>query len=104
MIRRPPRSTLFPYTTLFRSRPGAEGILESTQRLDRPHAEGVGVSISGSLVRRFLGAGMGPVPNQKPEGAEDDALHDAGDPEGVREGGGGLRAPRRPRRQDDEVQ
>src|SRR2546425_12866931 len=24
MIRRPPRSTLFPYTTLFRSRPGAE--------------------------------------------------------------------------------
>src|SRR5258707_8549268 len=23
MIRRPPRSTLFPYTTLFRSRPGA---------------------------------------------------------------------------------
>src|SRR3712207_6846652 len=25
MIRRPPRSTLFPYTTLFRSRPKAEG-------------------------------------------------------------------------------
>src|SRR2546427_7728099 len=25
MIRRPPRSTLFPYTTLFRSRPGAGG-------------------------------------------------------------------------------
>src|SRR5689334_24827828 len=25
MIRRPPRSTLFPYTTLFRSRPGARG-------------------------------------------------------------------------------
>src|SRR3712207_8484351 len=25
MIRRPPRSTLFPYTTLFRSRPRAEG-------------------------------------------------------------------------------
>src|SRR2546425_3681788 len=24
MIRRPPRSTLFPYTTLFRSQPGAE--------------------------------------------------------------------------------
>src|SRR2546430_3693808 len=24
MIRRPPRSTLFPYTTLFRSRPGAD--------------------------------------------------------------------------------
>src|SRR5258705_3012845 len=26
MIRRPPRSTLFPYTTLFRSRPLADGI------------------------------------------------------------------------------
>src|SRR5438094_3761841 len=25
MIRRPPRSTLFPYTTLFRSRPGSGG-------------------------------------------------------------------------------
>src|SRR2546427_9159395 len=25
MIRRPPRSTLFPYTTLFRSRPPAQG-------------------------------------------------------------------------------
>src|SRR2546422_6128123 len=25
MIRRPPRSTLFPYTTLFRSRPGVAG-------------------------------------------------------------------------------
>src|SRR3712207_6930441 len=25
MIRRPPRSTLFPYTTLFRSRPDARG-------------------------------------------------------------------------------
>src|SRR2546430_13931708 len=30
MIRRPPRSTLFPYTTLFRSRP-------SGRRLDTPH-------------------------------------------------------------------
>src|SRR3712207_8091917 len=26
MIRRPPRSTLFPYTTLFRSRPAAPGL------------------------------------------------------------------------------
>src|SRR3989449_10575008 len=26
MIRRPPRSTLFPYTTLFRSRGGSQGI------------------------------------------------------------------------------
>src|SRR5258708_26517776 len=26
MIRRPPRSTLFPYTTLFRSQPGRRGV------------------------------------------------------------------------------
>src|SRR2546422_5403896 len=32
MIRRPPRSTLFPYTTLFRSRPGSSGSLWNTGR------------------------------------------------------------------------
>src|SRR3712207_7811293 len=41
MIRRPPRSTLFPYTTLFRSAPGTEEQLRQmagriySQRLDR---------------------------------------------------------------------
>src|SRR3712207_7802525 len=29
MIRRPPRSTLFPYTTLFRSEPGPDLLLET---------------------------------------------------------------------------
>src|SRR2546422_3661427 len=37
MIRRPPRSTLFPYTTLFRS----EGVLAEDERL--AHALGAGV-------------------------------------------------------------
>src|SRR3989337_1647952 len=32
MIRRPPRSTLFPYTTLFRSPPSAMMVLESPRR------------------------------------------------------------------------
>src|SRR3712207_7962258 len=32
MIRRPPRSTLFPYTTLFRSLVGEMGILSDTPR------------------------------------------------------------------------
>src|SRR2546428_8347208 len=32
MIRRPPRSTLFPYTTLFRSPPGARKPLGKAQR------------------------------------------------------------------------
>src|SRR2546430_12797527 len=33
MIRRPPRSTLFPYTTLFRSEPVAFGAREPTHRV-----------------------------------------------------------------------
>src|SRR3712207_8004338 len=32
MIRRPPRSTLFPYTTLFRSRPIGAHVLDRLQR------------------------------------------------------------------------
>src|SRR3712207_7123159 len=31
MIRRPPRSTLFPYTTLFRSRSAVAGLLSTTR-------------------------------------------------------------------------
>src|SRR5436309_11557262 len=40
MIRRPPRSTLFPYTTLFRPRPpapGAAGAREHARRLGASH-------------------------------------------------------------------
>src|SRR5437764_4822506 len=37
MIRRPPRSTLFPYTTLFRSNPSA--VKRSTQRLAKKPRE-----------------------------------------------------------------
>src|SRR5256885_11919011 len=34
MIRRPPRSTLFPYTTLFRSKPGPrKGVMPGVRRL-----------------------------------------------------------------------
>src|SRR5947207_9677817 len=38
MIRRPPRSTLFPYTTLFRSRPFAQG--ERFRYRSRRHRDG----------------------------------------------------------------
>src|SRR3712207_8257726 len=37
MIRRPPRSTLFPYTTLFRSQPCGYGRLESGLRQPRSY-------------------------------------------------------------------
>src|SRR3712207_9311010 len=36
MIRRPPRSTLFPYTTLFRSRGPRVGDARDRRRLDHP--------------------------------------------------------------------
>src|SRR2546430_10100783 len=39
MIRRPPRSTLFPYTTLFRSRPGTPAA-EALPHLQDPHGQG----------------------------------------------------------------
>src|SRR5258707_8750399 len=38
MIRRPPRSTLFPYTTLFRSPDQCAGHLRDRRRDRRPHA------------------------------------------------------------------
>src|SRR3712207_7959999 len=34
MIRRPPRSTLFPYTTLFRSQEGSLGLLRAVEKFD----------------------------------------------------------------------
>src|SRR3712207_8253406 len=56
MIRRPPRSTLFPYTTLFRSldyRPAGESlILAHTEVRDQHEGEGLG----GRLVRGALEA------------------------------------------------
>src|SRR5256886_10703054 len=36
MIRRPPRSTLFPYTTLFRSLGSGEQVLQSSRRQQHP--------------------------------------------------------------------
>src|SRR5258707_7991793 len=40
MIRRPPRSTLFPYTTLFRSRPLVEGLNVLQNVLEPPPPRG----------------------------------------------------------------
>src|SRR2546425_11020122 len=64
MIRRPPRSTLFPYTTLFRSNYGVPGDYEQLERL--------GVSVQGAIViARYGGSWRG----IKPKGA---AEHGAG--------------------------
>src|SRR2546430_12422606 len=48
MIRRPPRSTLFPYTTLFRSRPRVPLLLDGRKRREPPRRRGV----RGALARR----------------------------------------------------
>src|SRR3712207_7356224 len=55
MIRRPPRSTLLPYTTLFRSQ-------RARPHLQRPH-EGVGARRAGVLERRGL---RGPRQRRRP--------------------------------------
>src|SRR3712207_7896045 len=54
MIRRPPRSTLFPYTTLFRSRTGA-GATSTTRRAERGrHSTGLGVKRIGNRTAPVL--------------------------------------------------
>src|SRR2546430_12068238 len=61
MIRRPPRSTLFPYTTLFRSRSHPYSVfnnLESIERLDRPPAASGGGGEVGSSSETANTAGL----------------------------------------------
>src|SRR5947208_10785264 len=47
MLRRPPRSTLFPYTTLFRSCLERRRVAESRRQPGRLHAKTVGEEIRG---------------------------------------------------------
>src|SRR2546426_8530664 len=65
MIRRPPRSTLFPYTTLFRSRPGAGA--RSARALSR-HGAGERPAGRGSAPRR--GRSGSPRPRLGREGRD----------------------------------
>src|SRR2546427_2890761 len=47
MIRRPPRSTLFPYTTLFRSRWGVRSVADGRVRCHPPGARARGTVVWG---------------------------------------------------------
>src|SRR3712207_1041165 len=67
MIRRPPRSTLFPYTTLFRSRPAAAGLT----RL-RPGSPNRTVSTEEGRLRAI--EGREPSPAQEAHAALERAL------------------------------
>src|SRR2546423_7511717 len=58
MIRRPPRSTLFPYTTLFRSR-------AATDRTRRPAAPGSSAG-SAAAARARTSPGRGGVAGRRP--------------------------------------
>src|SRR5256885_6893058 len=62
MIRRPPRSTLFPYTTLFRSRPNAYVILPDYYEISAQSRASL------AQIRRFkdtVGNDEGPTPDRK---------------------------------------
>src|SRR3712207_7658048 len=65
MIRRPPRSTLFPYTTLFRSAHRHRVVIGKDTRLS-------GYMLEPALTAGFVGAGMdvvlvGPLPTRSEE-------------------------------------
>src|SRR5258708_9802277 len=54
MIRRPPRSTLFPYTTLFRSQLDLDRVDRLAERRARGDVVGVGVDADGLEFRGLL--------------------------------------------------
>src|SRR5256884_3889923 len=64
MIRRPPRSTLFPYTTLFRSRPAARRRANQLHRLARHRDERAG-QFKDDVLFGKLGH---PIPRAPPDG------------------------------------
>src|SRR3712207_9049290 len=66
MIRRPPRSTLFPYTTLFRSRGGERGQVEP-ELLERPaHDRGV-VGVGGHRGEQRKAGAVGELDDRSEE-------------------------------------
>src|SRR2546426_3379159 len=69
MIRRPPRSTLFPYTTLFRSQYQAVGLNFALAKNDVRRAPELDHDFGGALGQAFAGAQIerntGPAPDRK---------------------------------------
>src|SRR2546430_12190595 len=56
MIRRPPRSTLFPYTTLFRSRGALERALAEVDAFHTARGSGVDAAATATHLRAAVGA------------------------------------------------
>src|SRR3989449_7615254 len=65
MIRRPPRSTLFPYTTLFRSKGGVIEV-ETTSGVDRHTPSSLGWEIAAAATRGRLAGARDPEPPFQP--------------------------------------
>src|SRR5438034_5720074 len=67
MIRRPPRSTLFPYTTLFRSVAGPEhpGKSEDWRVLDDFHAQGSRLAARSPSTMTAQGSTLSPARDRK---------------------------------------
>src|SRR3712207_8469618 len=65
MIRRPPRSTLFPYTTLFRSKKIVEAVERGIPKIEAARTFGVGIS----SVKRYVATyreGRSLAPKKRP--------------------------------------
>src|SRR5579884_12739 len=72
MIRRPPRSTLFPYTTLFRSLQDAQQAARwMLQHAGELHADPSRLGVWGFSAGAHLGALMALLPEPDPWGAPD---------------------------------
>src|SRR2546422_3306820 len=67
MIRRPPRSTLFPYTTLFRSQAGTGEIARAAHRVLDARRARVAVGALERLPRAARSAASGLVPPRRSE-------------------------------------
>src|SRR3712207_8429676 len=74
MIRRPPRSTLFPYTTLFRSQRAEDALVEVPLSVD---AAGMPSSVTvGSRVDVWVAPDAGLTSGQAPSGRPTTAVRD----------------------------
>src|SRR3712207_7691762 len=65
MIRRPPRSTLFPYTTLFRSLAAMVGQLRATRATDARHVVLFGISLGAATAQGAAALGEGVAEDRK---------------------------------------
>src|SRR5256885_13304281 len=72
MIRRPPRSTLFPYTTLFRSQGGARGLARDGRAGEADPTDGTGGNRGHQAQRRRIPGAVAARLSLRPPGRAGD--------------------------------